>query len=119
LQIRTGTLALTLLLLASSEAAAEWQLRPFLGLTLGSDTTFVDLAGAAGKPNIVVGASAAILGNIFGIEADLGYAPGFFQSGDEQLVLQNSATTLTGNVIIALPRNKTEYTHTSRTSSAC
>ena len=25
-------------------------------------------------------------------------------------MLQNSATTLTGNVIIALPRNKTEYT---------
>ena len=48
--------------------------------------------------------------NVFGIEADFGYAPGFFQSGDESVLRGNSATTLTGNVIITVPRRVAEYT---------
>jgi hypothetical protein len=110
LSTRAGGLALALLLLSSTETWAEWQLRPFVGLTLGSDTTFVDLAGAAGSPNVVFGVNGALLRDVFGIEADFGYAPGFFQSGGEQLVRRNSATTLTGNVIVAVPRHRTEYT---------
>ena len=58
----------------------------------------------------MIGVNGALLGNVIGIEADFGYAPGFFQSGDESLVRGNSATTLTGNVIIAVPRHVTEYT---------
>jgi hypothetical protein len=57
-----------------------------------------------------MGVNGALLGDVIGVEVDLGYAPGFFQSGDEQLVRGNSATTLTGNVIVAAPRHKTEYT---------
>ena len=58
----------------------------------------------------MIGANGAFLGDVIGIEADFGYAPGFFQSGDEPLVRGNSATTLTGNVIITVPRRVTEYT---------
>ena len=108
--MRAGILVLVLLALAPVEASAEWQIRPFFGLTFGGDTTFVDLAGAAGSPNVVMGVNGALLGDVIGVEVDLGYAPGFFQSGDEQLVRGNSATTLTGNVIVAAPRHKTEYT---------
>ncbi len=108
--MRAGLLALTLLVFSPSEALADWQIRPFFGVTFGGDTTFVDLAGAAGNPNVVLGGNGALLGDVFGIEVDIGYAPGFFQSGDTPLVRGSSATTLTGNVIIAVPRHKTEYT---------
>ena len=108
--MRAGLLALTLLLLLPAKASAERQIRPFLGVTFGGDTTFVDLAGAAGSPNVAIGVNGAILRDLLGIEVDFGYAPGFFQSGDERLVRGSSATTLTGNVIIAVPRHMTEYT---------
>ena len=108
--MRVGPLALTLLLLSPAEASAEWQIRPFLGVSFGGGTTFVDLAGATGSPNVVIGANGALLGDVIGIEVDFGYAPGFFQSGNKPLVRGNSATTLTGNVIIAVPRHLTEYT---------
>jgi hypothetical protein len=108
--MRLNILALTILLFLPAPAFAEWQIRPFLGATFGGGTTFVDLAGAAGGPNIVFGVNGALLGNVFGIDADFAHAPGFFQSGDQPLVLRNSVTTLTSNVIIAPPRHLTEYT---------
>jgi hypothetical protein len=109
--MRAGLLAL-MLLLSPAQAFAEWQIRPFLGVSFRGDTTFVDLTGAAGRPspNVVIGANGAFLGNVIGIEADFGYAPGFFQSSDENVVRGNSATTLTGNVIITVPRRVSEYT---------
>jgi hypothetical protein len=108
--MRVTVLALTFLLFLPSLTFAEWQLRPFFGITFGGGTTFVDLAGAAGGPNLVYGVNGALLGDIFGIDVDFGRAPGYFQSGDQSLVRQSSATTLTGNVIIAPPRHATEYT---------
>jgi hypothetical protein len=47
---------------------------------------------------------------VFGIDADVGYGRGFFQSGNKNLVVGSSATTLTGNIVIALPRRLTTYT---------
>ena len=108
--MQNSLLALALLLLPPAQALAEWQIRPFLGATFGGGTTLVDLEHAAGHPKIAVGMSGALLGGIFGIEADAGRTPGFFQSGDQHLVLRSSATTLTGNIVIALPRHLTEYT---------
>src|SRR6266850_3561666 len=108
--MRAGVLALTLLLLWPAETSAEWQIRPFLGATFGGGTTLVDLAHAAGSPNVVVGVNGTLRGDVFGIEVDFGRAPGFFQTGDQGLVQRSSVTTLTGNVIIAPPRHLTEYT---------
>jgi hypothetical protein len=110
--MRTGLAAVALLLLLRGSASAEWQVRPFLGATFGGGTTFVDLAGAAGSPNVVWGVNGALLGNVIGAEIDFGYAPGFFESGDSALPLVrgSSVTTLTGNVVIAPPRRLTEYT---------
>lgn len=107
--MRLTLLALALLLLSPSGAAAEWQLRPSLGVTFGGGTTFVDLEHAAGAPNAVIGVTGVLLGEFIGIDADFAYAPGFFQSGDRHLVLKSSAATLTGNIVIALPRRLTEY----------
>jgi hypothetical protein len=101
---------LALLLLSPAQAWAEWQIRPFLGLTFGGGTTFVDLEHAAGKPNLVFGVSGGLLGDVIGIDADFGHAPGFFQTDSQHLVLHSSATTLTGNIVIALPRRLAQYT---------
>lgn len=89
---------------------AEWQLRPFLGVTFGGDTTFFDLERASGKANLALGLNGVLLGEWIGVDADLGYAPGFFQSGDQNLVTRSRVTTLTGNVVIALPRRLAEFT---------
>ena len=107
--MRVRFLALTLLLFAPARPSAEWQIRPFLGVTFGGGTTFVDFEGAAGKPNLVFGANGRLLGDVIGIDVDFGHAPGFFQTGGRQLVRESSATTLTGNVVLTPPRRLTEY----------
>ena len=83
-------------------------IRPFLGVTFAAGTTFV-LAEGAASPNVVFGASGRRLGDVIGIDVDFGHAPGFFQSGDQELVLGSSAMTLTGNVVLTPPRRLTEY----------
>ena len=108
--MRIAVLALTLLLMRPASVRAEWQLRPFLGVTFGGRTTFFDLEQASDSPNLVIGFNSVLLGELIGFDADLGYAPGFFQSGGQHLVTRSSATTLTGNVVVALPRRLTEFT---------
>lgn len=105
-----ATLFALALLLVAARASAERQIKPFLGVTFGGGTTIVDLEHASGKPNGAVGVSAVLLGDLIGVDADFGYAPGFFQSGPMQLVLRSSVMTLTGNIVLALPRRLTEYT---------
>jgi hypothetical protein len=110
--MRTRWLALALWLVAPAPAAAEWQVRPFIGFTFGGATTFFDPEVAIGTQNAVVGISGGWLGEVFGIEADFGRAPGFFQTDDapEDVRLVSSAvTTLTGNVVIALPKRLAGY----------
>ena len=99
------------LILAPRQARAEWQVRPFIGFTFGGATNFVDPEGAIDSQNMVIGVSGGWLGEIFGVEGDFGRAPGFFQrdSAPEALVLTSAVTTLTGNVVIALPRAMAGY----------
>jgi len=108
--MRAGLLAITFVLLSAVSASAEWEIRPFFGVSFAGDTTILDLAGAAGTPNLVLGGNGALLGDVVGVEADFGVAPGFFQSGDTQLVRGNSVTMLTGNIILSAPRRLTRYT---------
>lgn len=114
--MRAPWLALALWLLAPAPAVAEWQVRPFIGFTFGGATTFVDPEKAIGTQNAVIGVSGGWLGEIFGLEADFGRAPGFFQtdetSADSTIrvdVLTSAVTTLTGNVVIALPARLAGY----------
>jgi hypothetical protein len=110
--VRRLVLALWLL---PAPAAAEWQVRPFIGFSFGGATTFVDPDRAIETQNVVTGISGGWLGEIFGIEADFGRAPGFFQTDDvrdpliESLVVTSAVTTLTGNIVIALPRRMAGY----------
>jgi hypothetical protein len=107
--MRALVLTLAVLLLSPATGAAEWQLKPFLGVAFGGSTTLIDLADAAGGPNIAVGVTGALLGNIFGLDVDFSHAPGFFSQGGQHLVLSSSATTLTCNLVLAPPRRVTEY----------
>ena len=106
--MRTVLLALGLLVGGAAETSAEWQVKPFLGIVFGGSTTFVDVDDAVGGPNVTFGASAVYLGDVLGVEADFGHAPGLFQ-GDGRLVQESSVTTLSGSVVAALPRGLTEY----------
>jgi hypothetical protein len=107
--MRGAELAAGLLSLPASAVGSEKQIRPFVGVTFGGGTTFVDLEDAAGKANVIVGVNAALLGEIVGVEIDAATAPGFFQSGDVHLVLSSRVTTVTGNVVVAAPHRLTEY----------
>jgi hypothetical protein len=111
--MRATVCAIALILFAPVPAAAEWQVRPFIGFSFGGSTTFVDPEVAIETQNVVIGVAGGWLGEVFGFEADFGRAPGFFQRGDdvaEEVQLVSSAvTTLTGNVVIALPRRLAGY----------
>jgi hypothetical protein len=106
---RVGVLLLVLCAPLAAQTNAEWQVRPFVGVTFGGSTTLEDPDRAVGSLNFVLGVNAALLGNVFGVEADLGHAPGFFQAGNAKLVSSSRVATLTGNVIVGPPRRATEY----------
>jgi hypothetical protein len=98
-----------MVLLIPAPAAAEWHLKPFAGLTFGGGTTFVDIEKAAPRPHRVLGVSGVLVGEVFGVGADFGHAFGSFQTGGQNLLLASGVTTLTGDVIIAMPRRVTQY----------
>jgi hypothetical protein len=106
---RVSLLAFALALLVPTAGFAEWQIRPFLGATFGGETTLVDLDRGAGGRKFTFGVNGVLLGGVVGIEADLGNTPGFFQRASQNLVLGSRVTTLTGNVVVALPRRWAQY----------
>ena len=96
-------------LTATSARAADRQVRPFVGTTFAGSTTFVDLENAAGDAHVTIGVNAAVLGDVLGVDVDFSHTPGFFEGGSSNLVLKSGVTTLTGNVVIAMPRRLSEY----------
>ena len=117
--MRRRLLALALFALAPSPASAEWQIKPFFGVSFGGATTLLDFENAAGSANRVYGVNGQLLGEVFGVEGDFGFGPDFFQSSADSglpcqtntlCVVHSSVRTLTGNVVIAVPRRLTTYT---------
>jgi hypothetical protein len=95
--------------------AAERQIQLFIAVSFNGNTTFALVEYAAKRPSVFYGARALLLGEVVGVEADFGDAPGYFQPGDPNLpggpvVLHSRVTTVTGNIIVAVPRRLTEYT---------
>lgn len=107
--VRASLAAMLLAFVAPSRAFAEWQLRPFVGATFGGGTTLIDLDQAAGDNKLTIGANAVWLGEFLGVEGDLGHTPGFFERGTQILVVDSHVTTLTGNVVLALPKRLAQY----------
>jgi hypothetical protein len=100
-----------LLLAGVAPASADWYAMPFLGLTFGGGTDLVDLERASGDTKVTFGTAAAGISRAgLGIEADIGYSPGFFQKGNLRLVASSSVFTMMGNVVVAAPERITRYT---------
>jgi len=106
--LRRSTLLLLATVLAAPVPARAQDLLavPYLGFTFaGNSSLFADLEGGAGETASALGASLALVGTgILGVEADLGYVPGFFERGERQIVVPGSyVTSLTGSVIVTMP----------------
>jgi hypothetical protein len=110
--MRLRPLVLGILFAASPATAAERQIQPFIAISFAGATTFeLNVEPAARRPHVVFGGRALVLGEVVGIEADVGHVPGFFQSGNpDLLVVHSRVTTISGNIIVAVPRRLTEYT---------
>lgn len=111
LSARRGALVALLIALApASQAHADWFVTPFIGAKFAGATNFVDLEQGAGNTKLTLGASAGFVGDgLFGVEADFGYSPRFFERSGGTLVARSHVLTLMGNVIVAVPRSVTGY----------
>jgi hypothetical protein len=104
--MRSALLLTVLLSLPAPARAQDLLLVPFLGFTFGGDSAFLaDLEQGSGETASALGASVAVLGSgILGIEGDLGFVPGFFERGEQSLIVPGSSVlSLAGNVILTLP----------------
>jgi hypothetical protein len=95
-----------LALACAGEASADWLLTPFFGTTFAGQSALVQLDSDAvrAKHWMFGGAAAWLSDNILGVEADFAFVPGIFVDGNtDNLITSNSALTLSGNVIAAVP----------------
>lgn len=101
---------LTLSLIAGATPVwADWIVSPFLGVGFNGTTTFIDLENGAGETKLTFGGSGGWLSDgLLGVEINVGYTPGFFDTGDEsrdaELVLGSSVTAVTGDLLVLVPR---------------
>jgi hypothetical protein len=108
--MRFVVLTLGWLALAPTQALAEWQVKPFLGVTGGGSSTFL-LTNPENPASVVFGANGGWLGEIVGFEGDFGYSPAFFHEGASPgLITGSGVMTVTGNAVIAMPKHLTDYT---------
>jgi hypothetical protein len=104
------------------EARADYLFIPFIGGTFAGQTAFLtgrleDLTGqreAGGSQRPTFGGSVGWLSSgLLGIEGDFSYTPGMFQRDTELslpgFIYDSSVITLSGNVIVAVPRGVTGY----------
>jgi hypothetical protein len=100
--------------LQASNASADWLFTPFIGYKFGGTSrpspTFVDVDFSEGRRKVLIGGSVALLSDeILGIEADYSFIPGYFQGATDVTVVSSAVTTLTGNIIVAVPLSVTQY----------
>jgi hypothetical protein len=96
-----------LLLLAARPALAQTDVLivPFVGLKFGTATSIAIAEPTSSAKKLTFGASGMILTDKFlGVEADLGQTPQFFGGGAQELVTSSVETTLTGNLVLAVPK---------------
>jgi hypothetical protein len=112
-QHRASSVAAIALLMAVAGPAvvrAEWFVTPFIGLKFAGDTNFPDLEQGAANTKMTLGASAGVVGEgLFGVEAEFGYSPRFFERSSGSLISRSNVLTLMGNLILTAPRALTGY----------
>ena len=100
--------------LQAATASAEFLFTPFIGLKFGGTSrptpTFVDSDFSEGLKKLLLGGSVAVLSDeILGIEVDYSFIPGYFSGESGLNVVSSAVTTLTGNVMVAVPLSVTQY----------
>jgi hypothetical protein len=101
---RPAVALLLLLCTPPATAHADWLITPFLGNAFRAEKGFLVFEEGLGR-RLTLGTSVAILsGGMFGLEAEVGHTPRFFEGDDPLgLVLSSRVTTLSGSVIVAAP----------------
>ena len=94
---------------APRPAGAEWQLKPFVAGTYGGDSTYTLVRQSDNYGHAGFGVSGLLLGDVFGVEGDLGHTPNFFNGPEAPLLIDSGVTTVTGNVVVAMPRKLAQY----------
>jgi hypothetical protein len=107
--MRISFLVVALLMPLPAQASGEWQIKPFFGATFGGGTSYPLPAPVAGDPKVNIGIGGVLLGEIIGVEADFGHTSSFFGSAGTTIT-RTGVTTITGNIIVALPRHLAQYT---------
>lgn len=101
--IRVAALLCAGLAGSSTLARADIIITPFVGKTFAAHSPAL-LSEPVNTQKWTLGAGAGWLGSgILGAELDFGYVPRFFDAGLGLTTPGNNVTTLTGNVIVALP----------------
>lgn len=96
---------LVFLAASSTRASADWLITPFIGTTFGGQSPFLDPELSAGSAKTIFGGSVALLSRgVFGVEADFGISPRFFERDSRGgLVTNSNLATFTGNIVLAVP----------------
>jgi hypothetical protein len=111
---RLAVLGALLTLLLPGVATADWLVAPFAGFKFGGEicpatcpgvNDLVDPEDATGLRKFTFGASGGWLTDgILGVEGDIALIPGYFDRGAQTDVTGSSAWTLTGDVILTVPK---------------
>jgi hypothetical protein len=100
---RASAFVLLALLAGARPARADWLLTPFAGTAIRTDTGFLDLDGVAGRSHATYGAALTRFPErVFGADVEASAIPSAFSGHD--LVESSRVLTLTGSVVIALPK---------------
>jgi opacity protein-like surface antigen len=97
------TAVVAALLAAPVPAAAQWQVTPAAGLTVGARTGHFDPDDVAEQSKMVIGLAIAKTWGRFGVEADAAAVPGFFSGDGDAIITSSRVTTVTGNFVARLP----------------
>jgi hypothetical protein len=82
---------------------------PFIGMKFAGNTSIAPSGPTVGEKKVTFGASTMLLSDsFFGVEADIEHTPQFFGPGERETISGSAVTTLTGNVIIAVPKAITQ-----------
>jgi|SRR5687767_9596020 len=113
--LRLVAACVVLLALLPAPVAAEWHFVPMVGLTFKGESNIFgesisETETAADKTHKHLAGAISLLGEgIFGVEAFSTWTPGFFQTGEQEIVESSRTATLMGNIVLTTPRKWTEY----------
>jgi hypothetical protein len=105
-----------------ARASAEWQVKPFIGISFAPSTTIADPDQGVGGVNRTLGVSALVLGEVFGVEGEVSRLSNLFKGQPvavdpvtgqvtelDPVVTGSLVTTATVNAVLAMPRRIAEY----------